>query len=754
MTPIPALLLCWLPGLAALDGPAPVAPAIDEVVARAIEEGQIPGAVVLVGRDGKTVFAKAYGRRAVEPESEPMTLDTIFDMASLTKPVATATSVMLLIERGKIGLDDPISKYLPEFAEGKLGGITVEQLLRHRGGLIPDNAADDYTHGAEEAWKRIAALEPKAKPGEKFIYSDVGFLILGRIVEKVAGKPLDQFTRENVFEPLKMKDAGFLPAAELKPRIAPTEREGDEIVRGVVHDPRSRSLGGVAGHAGLFGTAEDLAIYANMLLEGGKGLLKPETVALMTDPGSTPEKERRGLGWDISTGYSAPRGDRFGAKSFGHTGFTGTSIWIDPETKRFVIVLTSRLHGTKKSGGVNALRSQVATAAADAFPAEEEKAVTQGVLCGIDALIKQDFAPLKGKRVGLITNHTGLARDGRTTIDVLFKAPDVKLTALFSPEHGIRGLLDVSNIGDSKDDVTGLPVHSLYGKTRKPTPEHLKDIDVLVYDIQDIGARFYTYISTLGLALEAAKERGIPLMVLDRPNPIGGVKVAGPIRDDNFGSFIAFHGLPVRHGMTVGELAKMFNAERKVGAELVVIECQGWKRSDLYDRTGLLWVNPSPNMRSLTEAQLYPGVGLLEATNIATGRGTDTPFERIGAPWITDPAAWAQDLDARKIAGVRFVPIRFSPTERQFAKEQCNGVYIAIDDWDAFDPVRLGIELCISLRKCYPDAWKPESLLKFITDQASYNAILAGKPYPEIEAIWTKELDEFVARRKPFLIYD
>lgn len=759
MTLIPALLFCCLPGLLALDDPAASpssAPQIDEAIERAIKAGDIPGAVVIVGRGGETVFAKAYGRRAVEPESEPMTRDTIFDLASLTKPIATATSVMLLIERGQIRLDDPISKFLPEFAEGKLGGITVEQLLRHRGGLIPDNAADDYTHGAEEAWKRIAALEPTAKPDEKFIYSDVGFLILGRIVEKVSGKPLDQFARENIFEPLKMKDAGYLPAESLKPRIAPTEREGDEIVRGYVHDPRSRSLGGVAGHAGLFATADDLAIYANMLLDGGKGILKPETVRLMTDPGTTPEKQKRGLGWDIATGYSAPRGERFGPHSFGHTGFTGTSIWIDPETNRFVILLASRLHGAKKSTNTNPLRSQVATAAADAFPAEPAATGTEasGVLCGIDVLIAKDFAPLKGKRVGLITNHTGLARDGRTTIDVLFKAPEVKLTALFSPEHGIRGLLDVSNISDSKDEVTGLPVHSLYGKTRKPTPEHLKDIDVLVYDIQDIGARFYTYVSTLGLALEAAKERGIPLMVLDRPNPIGGIKAEGPVRDESFGSFIAFHDIPVRHGMTVGELAKMFNAERKVGAELEVIACEGWKRSDFYDRTGLLWVNPSPNMRSLTEALLYPGVGLLEATNIATGRGTDTPFERIGAPWISDPVAWAQDLNARQIPGARFVPIRFSPTERQFAKQQCNGVYIAIDDWKAFDPIRLGIELSISLRKNYPNDWKPESLLKFITDQATYDAILAGKDWPEVEALWAKELDEFLARRKAFLIYD
>jgi uncharacterized protein YbbC (DUF1343 family)/CubicO group peptidase (beta-lactamase class C family) len=722
---------------------------IDAAVEHAIEAKQVPGAVVLVGRNGKIAYAKAYGRRAVEPSEEPMTRETIFDLASLTKPVATATSVMILVERGKIALADPIAKHLPEFDQEGKGAITVEQLLRHRSGLIADNPIADYADGPEKAWERLAALQPVAPAGERFVYSDVNFLILGRLVERVSGQSLDAFARSNVFEPLGLRDTRFQPAAD-DPRIAPTEKDEGKMLRGVVHDPRARALGGVAGHAGLFGTADDLAVFAQMLLDGGQGpagkpVLAPATVAQMIDPGETPRNQRRGLGWDIATGFSAPRGRRFGPRSFGHTGFTGTSLWIDPDPKMFVILLTSRLHPDGKGASPTALRREIATLAASAVSVDP-------VACGIDILQRQGFAPLKGKRVGLVTNHTGRTLNNEPTIDVLFKAPEVKLVALFSPEHGIRGLVDTA-VSDSRDEKTGLPIISLYGKNRKPTPESLRDVDALVYDIQDVGARFYTYISTLGLVLEAASERGIPLYVLDRPNPIGGVSVGGPVRDPEFASFIAYHALPVRHGMTVGELARLFNTERNLGADLHVIPCEGWHRDDLYDQTGLLWVNPSPNMRSLTEALLYPGVCLLEASNLATGRGTDTPFERVGAPWI-DPRAFAVALNEQALPGVRFVPVRFTPRERQYPGQECGGVYITITDRARFDPIPLGIALAVVLRSQYRDQWQPEGFLKMLADRATYQAILDGKTVDEVMAVWQTELDAFRAVRVKYLLYD
>lgn len=362
---------------------------------------------------------------------------------------------------------------------------------------------------------------------------------------------------------------------------------------------------------------------------------------------------------------------------------------------------------------------------------------------------RRDLAPC-GLKIGLVTNHTGLTRDGKPTIDVLFHAPGVTLVKLFSPEHGIRGEVDAV-VPDGKDDTTGLPIISLYGKDRKPRARDLEGLDALVYDIQDI-VRYYTYISTLGLVLEAASESGKKVFVLDRPNAIGGRAVSGPVREPEFASFIAYHALPVRHGMTVGELALLYNTERKIGAKVEVVKCRGWRRDDLYDRTGLVWTNPSPNMRSLTEALLYPGVGLLEATNLATGRGTDTPFERVGAPWIK-PVPFAAALNAAAVPGVRFVPFYFTPRERQHAGQRCAGVQILITTRAEFDPLRLGITLAAQLRAHYPNDWQPDGMLRLLCDRPTYQQILAGKPVDSIIASWTDELAEFQKIRSRYLLY-
>ena len=733
--------------------------AIEDELLPAIAQKRVPGAVVLVGRHGKVAYARALGLRAVEPKVEAMTLETRFDLASLTKPMATATCVMALVESGRLSLADSVAMRLAEFSGEGWKAITVEHLLRHRSGLIADDPLGDYAAGTEEAWRKIAALRPVRPPGERFVYSDVGFMVLGRIVERVCGRPLDEVFEEVVAGPLGRTTFGFHPASrpaapELVELTAPTEKFKDDFLRGVVHDPRARALGGVAGHAGLFGSAEDVATFAAMMLAKGESaegrrVLKAETVRGMTDAGESPFGERRGLGWDMATPYDAPRG-AFAPGSYGHTGFTGTSVWIDPETDAFVVLLTSRLHPDGKGTTPNALRRRISTIVREAMT---DVSSVHAVRPGIDVLIEQGFGPLRGKRVGLVTNHTGLTRDGRATIDVLHEAADVKLTALFAPEHGIRGDVD-REIADGRDGKTGLPVFSLYGEHRRPTAESLKDVDVLVYDIQDIGARFYTYISTLGLVMEAAKERGIPLVVLDRPNPIGGEAIGGPVRDDAFESFIAFHRLPVRHGMTVGELAGMFNVERGLGIELTVIPCEGWRRGDLFDATGLMWVNPSPNMRSLNEALLYPGVALLEGTNLAVGRGTDTPFERIGAPWVVDPRAFASALNDQRIPGARFVPIRFQPKERQYAGVECGGVNIVISDRATFDPIDLGIGLATTLVRMYPQHWRPDGMKAFLADDAAYRAIVAGGDIASVKAVWRDELEAFGRNRRRFLIYD
>ena len=374
------------------------------------------------------------------------------------------------------------------------------------------------------------------------------------------------------------------------------------------------------------------------------------------------------------------------------------------------------------------------------------------VLNGIDVWERDGFRPLQGLRVGLVTNHTGRNLQGRATIDVLKEAANLQLVALFSPEHGIRGELDQENIADSVDEKTGLPIHSLYGKTRRPTPAQLAPLDAVVFDIQDIGTRFYTYISTLLYVLEEAAKAGKPVFVLDRPNPINGLAVEGPLADADKLSFVAAHTLPVRHGMTIGELALIFNQERKIGADVRVVKMENWRRAHGFDQLNQMWVNPSPNMRSLTQAMLYPGVGLLEYTNLSVGRGTDTPFERVGAPYI-DARALALHLNGRGLAGVRFVPVRFRPAASVFKDEWCGGVNIVITDRAAFRPVRMGLELAAALRQLYPQDWKPQRLLTLLVNAQAHDALVRGAEPQAIEAAAQAGLEQFKARRAPILLY-
>ncbi len=755
---------------------------IDEAVASEIAKKQLPGAVVLVGRQGKVVWRRAYGNRALEPQIEAMTTDTIFDLASLTKVVATATSVMILVERGQVRLSDPVSRYIPEFAAMGKRSITVEQLLTHRSGFMPDNDLADYEQGPVKAFEKIWNLAPVAEAGSRFIYSDVNYIVLAELVRRVAGKPLNEFADENIYRPLGMKDTGFKPAAGLRPRIAPTEQRDDHWMRGEVHDPRAYLLGGVAGHAGLFSTADDLAVFCQMILEHGSyrgaRVLSPLGVARMTEPrnsgGNGLDGNVRGLGWDIATSYSSNRGDLFPIGSFGHTGFTGGSIWIDPSNQTFVVFLSNRVHprlDPKQPADVTPLRSRVASIVAASIinPASSAKerndirpAATPAevrsygpsvlpALNGIDVLARDGFALLKGRRVGLITNQTGRDREGHSTIDLLKSAPGVTLVALFSPEHGIRGLVD-EKVPDSVDEKTGLPIYSLYGDNRKPTAEMLKGIDTLVYDLQDVGARFYTYISTLGLAMEEAAKDKIRFVVLDRVNPIGGVSVEGPPADSDKLTFTAYHQLPVRHGMTAGELAQLFNRERAINADLQVVRVENWQRDEWFDETGLAWVNPSPNMRSVTEATLYPGVALLETTNVSVGRGTGTPFELVGAPWI-DGRRLAAAMNGARLPGVRFVPVRFTPDSSTHKNVECGGINIIVTDRAQFEPVTTGIEIAVQLLKAWPKDFTSANFIRLLANQKIYDAFRTGADGRALHQIWEPDLAMFRTIRSRYLLY-
>jgi len=749
---------------------------IDQVVAEGLDAKLMPGCVVLVGRHGKIVHFQAYGNRRVEPDTLPMTRDTVFDMASITKPVATATSMMILLDRGKFRLHDRVSQHLPDFGQNDKARITIQQLLTHQSGLIADNPLDDYRQGADEAWRRIWKLSSQAEPGTKFVYSDVNFLVVGELVRKLSGQSVAEFARDNIFQPLGMRETGFLPPAGLKHRAAPTEERAGQWIQGEVHDPRAYHLGGVAGHAGLFSTAEDLAVYAQTMLSrgsyAGKRILSERAVDIMTRAYPV-SSGQRGLGWDIETGYSLNRGELFTSRAFGHGGFTGTVLWIDPGLDLFVIFLSNRVHPAGK-GYVNPLAGRIGSIAAAAierveddplskaagsrrepsagYGSRREPATIRPVLAGIDVLQRDGFALLKGRRVGLITNHTGLNRDGISTVELLHKAPGVELVALFSPEHGIQGRLDTSRIPDSRDGATGLPIYSLYGENRRPTKESLQGIDTLVFDIQDIGARFYTYISTMGHAMQAAAEQKLRFVILDRPNPINGVDVAGPLVDAGRESFIAFHNIPVRHGMTIGELAQMFNAERELALDLQIVRLEGWRRADFFDATGLTWTNPSPNMRSLTQALLYPGIGLLETTNLSVGRGTDTPFEVIGAPWL-DGRRLAEELREAKLPGVRFVPVRFTPLDSKFKDTPCGGVNILITDREQFEPVATGFAIAVALRKLHPQEWEADAYLRLLVNKEVHQALLDGRSAAELQALSRNGLAEFMERRERYLLY-
>ena len=747
--------------------------ALDAIAESAVHDGLVPGAVLVVGHDGTIVHRKAYGSRAIVPAREAMTVDTIFDIASLTKVVATTPALMKLFELGKLRINDPVTAYLPEFQGGR-SDITVRDLMTHFSGLRPDLDLEPAWSGYDSGVRKALSEKPAWPPGTRFSYSDINFVLLGEIVRRLSGRTLEEYARQAVFDPLGMMETGFRPAASLRARIAPTETDAvtGQPLRGVVHDPTARYMGGVAGHAGVFSTASDLAKYAQMLLDTGEKLFSPLTVKQFTSPQSPPDQEiLRGLGWDIDSGYSAPRGELFPIGSYGHTGFTGASLWIDPGSKTYIILLTNSVH-PRGGKNLNPLRSKIATVVAAALDVDPRDSAGRAaydtlesagvrrmtapnheVLTGLDVMEADKFAALAGKRVGLITNHTGLDRAGRRNIDVMLQA-GVRLTALFSPEHGITGKQDRPDVADDKDAATGLPVWSLYANGRyRMTPAMLDGIDALVFDIQDVGARFYTYSCTMLYAVEEAAKAKKVFYVLDRPNPVTGLHVEGPMLDQDLHSFAGCESLPVRHGMTLGEMATMANAERKWGADLRVVKMRNWQRGDWFDSTGLTWTDPSPNMRGLNAAALYPGLALLEASpGYSVGRGTDAPFEQIGADWIRG-AELARFLNSWVLPGVRAYAIRFEPSSGPFAGKSIEGVRFVIVNREQLNSVRVGLDVAYGLQRLYPGKINFEACRFLIGSREIVDALKAGMVPGGIEERVREQVQKFEERRRPFLLY-
>jgi uncharacterized protein YbbC (DUF1343 family)/CubicO group peptidase (beta-lactamase class C family) len=784
--------------------PAAKAPAryaaIDAIFKEAVEKELIPGAVVIVGHNGRVVYRKAFGYRALEPKREKMTLDTIFDMASLTKCLATTVSVMRLAQLGQIRFNDPVAKYIPEFGVNGKQQISIRQLLTHFSGLREDLDLKQPWQGYDTAMKMAYDETPIYPPGSRFLYSDINFEVLGELVHRVSGMTLDKYAEAHIYLPLKMTHTRFLPPKAWLPKIAPTQyvqpgvaldlalegkdRRG-EMLRGIVHDPTARRMGGVAGHAGLFSSADDVARFAQAMLNGGAPVLSPLMVEKMTTPETPPIATAvRGFGWDIDSPFSSNRGDLLPVGSYGHTGFTGTSLWIDPVTNTYIIILSNGVHPTGGTGSLVSIRGRVATAVAaalnltvsqkqkmrlaeitgynDTYASQRRIPFRNGqVKTGIDVLEEHNFDALKSpdgktRRIGLVTNQSGLDAQGRRTIDVLANVPGVKLEAIFSPEHGVTGSVDTTEIGNSVDSATKVPVYSVYGGTdaqRRPPLDVLKNLDAVVYDIQDAGVRFYTYETTLGYFVEACAKVGVELIVLDRPDPITGSVVQGPMSEPGTESFVNYTPEPVRQGMTAGELAKFFNGEKNLGAKVTVVQMEGWQRGDWFDSTGLFWVNPSPNLRSLTEATLYPGVCLVEGTNVSVGRGTDTPFEVIGAAWI-NAKQLADYLNARNIQGVRFVPVSFTPaTGSKYGGQKLGGVNIVLLDRNFMDATEMGIELASALHTLYPNEFDMSRMHLLVGSKKIVADIASGVDPRVLAENWREGVDEFMKVRKKYLIY-
>lgn len=774
LTAVLALLFALAPPACSPQEPARGLSAIDGIVAHAMEEKRLPGAVVEIGHGGHVIFDRAYGMRSSTPAPQPMTKDTIFDLASLTKPLVTATAIMQLSQQGKLQLDDPAARYLPAFAAHGKQRITIRELLTHYSGLPSDLPLSAPWSGKQEALHLAYDTVPVASPGSRFLYSDINYIVLGALVEKLSGFSLDRYEAERIARPLGLTHTRFLPPVSWRSLIAPTQYDDrGMLLQGVVDDPTARRMGGVAGNAGLFSTAGDVAIFAQAMLDRLAGRpsdfpLQQSTLKEMIAP-SQPSggKAVRGLGWDIASPFSSPRGKLFPLGSFGHTGYTGTSLWIDPGSDTYVIILSNAIY-PRGHRSLAALRSEVADCAAVAVGVGRAE---PKVSTGIDVLEAGHFAPLAvlarrhgGRlRLGLLTNQTGRDREGRRTAEILAHdapaaIPGLQLKLLFSPEHGINGALDTEKIGNSVDAATGLPILSLYGASdsqRRPPLSALRNLDAVVIDLQDVGVRFYTYETLTLYFLEAAAQTGTDIVVLDRPDPIGGA-VQGPLSDPGRESYVNAMSIPVRHGMTLGELARYFNGARNLHAPLTVVPMRGWKRMDWYDSTGLTWVNPSPNLTSLAAATLYPAIGLIETTNISVGRGTSRPFQYVGAPWISPRGAMraAEALNARSLPGVRFSPVSFTPRlPNPYGGQLCHGIQISVTDRNAMKAPEIGLEIAAVLHRFYPAQFELAKMDRLLVNRGVLAALLAGRDPRQIAVGWQGDLRRFETARQPYLLY-
>ena len=734
--------------------------ALDGRIREAIDSHLIPGAVVVLGRADGLIFQRAYGLRETYPGPEPMTLDTIFDLASLTKPVVTAMAVMQLAQAGRLDLDAPVSRYLPEFAAHEKTA-TVRQLLLHVSGLPSVDPLSAYTGPRAADLARILALAPEAPAGTRYAYSDLGYIVLGALVEHVSGDSLADYARGHILGPLHMSSSAMGGVPGQDARVAPTEERDDLPIRNVVDDPRAYRLGGYAGNAGLFSSADDLARFCRMMLGQGElagaRLLSAASVAEMTEARDLPGHQRRGLGWDMDPDHASG----LSAQAFGHGGYTGTWLYVDPAQDLFVVLLTNVVHGGQ-SGTLGALRRDVARVAVDALPrvAAPRQQPSPPVLCGVDLLEREGLhllAPATPEstpasheppastrlRVGLLTHGAARTRDGLRTVDLFVDSPAITLTRIFTPEHG----MNVRHEGRVRDSsYRGVPITSLFGQRRAPTLDELSALDVLVVDLVDVGTRFYTYPSTLLATLQVAAQSHTRVVILDRPNPLGGESVEGPVSSPARRSFVNSFPLPVRHGMTLGELGRLFVSQLGLDVRLSVLGPTGWLRSMLWEQTGLAWTAPSPNLPTARAALLYAATGLVEGANVSVGRGTDTPFAVVGAPYL-DGAALTARLEARQLPGVRFEAVRFRPRAAPHRGRPCRGVRLIVTDESAFLPVRTGFALLLALYAEAPRDFDLDATGGLVGDDTLLTKVREHTSLEDLVASWQANLAVFMSTR-------
>jgi uncharacterized protein YbbC (DUF1343 family) len=719
------------------------------VVEAALRRGELPGCVIAIGDHAGLRYLEAFGERSA---GEPMTLDTRFDLASLTKPVATAASILLLAEQQRIDLRAPAAQYLSELQLPDKRAISLEQLLLHTSGLPKVNPLSALEHGKAYGLRAIADQPLLSPPGTRFEYSDLGFILLGEIVERVTGSGLDVFARRSLFAPLGMRDSDFRPAPADAPRCAPTELRDEITIRGVVDDPRAYRLGGVAGHAGLFSTAADLARFAQMLLRRGEldgvRVLSERSVAAFLAPRRVSGATRT-LGFDVNSAYALGRGRLMSKSAVGHGGYTGTSLWLDPEHDLFVVLLSNRVHVGAK-GSIHPLASALADLALRATAPPQASQAPIPVRVGIDVLEAEAFARIRGRKVALLTHLPARDAHGDPTLNAIARAPNVTLKAIFSPEHGLAANAE-GKVASAT--VLGVPVHSLFGRTRKPSAAMLAGVDSVVVDLVDVGTRFYTYMATLLATLEAAAELGIDVVLLDRPNPLDGVHVEGPLSEPSYRSFVNYHPLPLRHGMTAGELARLLVAQRALPVQLHVVQVEGWQRAAWFDQTGLTWHPPSPNLGTSAQALLYPAVGLVEGTNVSVGRGTPRAFSVVGAPFV-DGEALANAIEAHAVPGVVVRATHFRPKLGPHGGALLPGVAFEVTQPGLFSATRLGFSLIAALRALYPQAWDTTRLAQLLARAETVQLLLDGAPLEAAVESANGGLPAFMAAREQALLLE